>query len=79
MNSDNNLIFCKYGNHNADVNNFTQSGLTNIYKICRKCKAEQMKKYRKKHNEEYNDRVRVYNKQYMRNLRAKKAQEIEIN
>lgn len=70
----NNLIECKYGNHLIDISNFTPSGLNGPYKICRACKNEKQKAYMKKHNKEYNNRVREYNRIYKANQRAQKKE-----
>ncbi len=71
------LILCQYVNHNVEPHNFTASGLGGIYKICRECNAKKIKRYRQKNKDDYNNRVREYQKQYKRKIRsANKLQEI---
>lgn len=59
---------------------FTKSGLNKKFPQCRKCKAEEMRRYRKKHNEKYNDKVREYHREYMEKWREEKKNiEIKVN
>jgi hypothetical protein len=75
--SNTNLIECTYGKHMCSIGDFTKSGLNKKYFTqCRKCKAEQMKKYREKHNEKYNESRREYNREWMANKREREKQKI---
>ena len=65
---ENDLIHCSYGNHLTERNNFSQSGLNNIYKICRKCNAEKIKKYRQKHKKKYNEKHKLYQRRWRQDV-----------
>lgn len=81
MSENNNvMIRCGYGDHLVNKEDFTQSGINKKYFTqCRKCKAEEMKKYRQKHKEKYNNSVRDYKRLWIANKRAaKKSKEIEV-
>ena len=72
-----NKIECQYGHHLCNYEEFTESGLNSkYYKICRKCKAEKERQYRKKHNEEFNNKRRDAHREYMRKWREKNNKEI---
>lgn len=76
--SENNLIECTYAHHITNIDEFAASGLRGPYKICRKCSTEKIRKYRQKHNKEYNDKVREYKRQYMANKRAEEKKKIDV-
>lgn len=67
--SENNLIECTYGHHMVDrEKGFSISGLNGkYYSICRKCKAEKQKQYRQKYNDEYNEKHKMYQRQWILN------------
>lgn len=68
--SEEKIIECTYGGHQSSEKDFTESGLKRIYGTqCRKCKSEEMRKYRNKYRREYNDRVREYHGEYQSNMR----------
>lgn len=75
--SDPELIECKYGHHMCSKDDFTTSGLNKKYFTqCRKCKAEEIRRYVSKHKEEHNKKRR----EYLRNWRlSKENDEIEVN
>ena len=58
------LIECQYGHHLTAKSNFTPSGLKKKFTICRACKAEEMRRYRKKHKQEYNNKHKLYIKKW---------------
>ena len=72
--SEKNIIECKYGHHMADrEKDFTKSGLKKPnFTQCRKCKAEEMRRYRTKHKIEYNNKVREYHRNYQKSYRELK-------
>ncbi|AYV81567.1 MAG: hypothetical protein Harvfovirus41_12 [Harvfovirus sp.] len=64
-----NLILCKYGKHETEINNFNPSGLRGPYNICRSCQNERKQKNRDKHREAFNE----HHKMYQRMIRKKKC------
>lgn len=72
MSLNNNTFNCAYGHHQAEKEDFSESGLNNKYTICKKCNSEKMKKYREKHGTKYNEQVKEYQKEYMRKWRMEK-------
>lgn len=53
-------IECQYGHHMTSISNFSPSGLTKKFTICRACKAEEMRRYRNKHRKQYNEKHKLY-------------------
>jgi hypothetical protein len=76
--SESKLIECKYGKHLAEKSNFTESGLNNIYKICKSCNCEKTKKYRQLNREKSNESRREYNRIWITNKRATEKMKTEI-
>lgn len=75
----NNLIECAYGHHMADKDkDFTKSGLSNIYIICRECTRVRRNKYRTKYRDHYNESKREYDRIWRANKRAQEKQNQEI-
>lgn len=72
----NNIIDCSYGHHKVNISNFTQSGLNNVYKICRECAKQKLIKYRNKNREKYNKKAKEYYKIYTKNKNKQKLIEI---
>lgn len=71
-------IECAYGKHTVPETEFTKSGLNKKYFTqCRKCKAEEMRKYRAKHKEKYNDSIREYKRVYMAEYRKRNNKNLE--
>jgi DNA-directed RNA polymerase subunit M/transcription elongation factor TFIIS len=66
---DTNLIECQYGHHMCSKDDFTPIGLKKKFTQCRKCGAKQARKYRTKYKEEYNNKVREYQRLYMQKKR----------
>lgn len=52
-----NEIECSYRHHKVHISNFTQSGLNNVYKICRECAKQKTKKYRNLNRQTINSKI----------------------
>lgn len=72
------LIECSYGKHYTEKSNFAESGLRNVYKICKKCNCEKTKKYRQNNRIKYNAKVREYQRQWIANKRAYEKEDTQI-
>lgn len=63
-------IQCQYGKHLCNKNEFSLNGLNKKYFTqCRKCKAEEMRKYREKYKDEYNEKHKLYERERRKKLK----------